>query len=177
LFAKFAVLADILHELCRILEMALAMKLDRFDHALLKALQENSSLSNAALSDIVHLSPSQISRRRTSLERAGIVEGYTAVLNARALGFGLRAIVRINLASHGGPNDETFAAFVGRLPEVNAAYSVSGDADYVLMVHMADLDAFAELIHRKILPHPQVAQLRSDIVLTTVKESLALPME
>lgn len=144
---------------------------DRFDRALLSALQRDASLSNAALAEFVHLSASQVSRRRQALEQAGIIEGYVARLNAQALGQCLRAIVRINLVTHGGHNDESFAAFIGRLPQVNIAYSVSGDADYVLRVHVADLEAFAEFIHGTILPHPQVAQVRSEIVLTTLKES------
>ena len=152
------------------------MELDRSDRVLLAALQRDGSLSNAALAEAVHLSPSQVSRRRVALERAGVIRGYRAVLEPRALGFGLRAIVRINLSAHGGPDGESFAAFVARLPEVNAAYSVSGDADYVLRVHVTDLDAFADFIHRTILPDPRVAQVRSEIVLKTLKEGEELPV-
>lgn len=151
-------------------------ELDGFDRAILRALQRDGSLTNAALSEVVHLSPSQVSRRRAALEKAGIIEGYTAQLNAAALGFGLRAITRVNLTSHSGRNDETFASFVKARPQVRAAYSVSGDADYVLHIHVRDLEAFADFIHRHLLPHPQVAQVRSEIVLMTLKDHEGLPL-
>ena len=150
--------------------------LDRYDRTLLEALQRDGSLSNAALAERVNLSASQVSRRRAALERAGIIEGYTARLNARALGWRLRAVVRIELAAHGGRNDESFAAFVAGLDEVDAAYSVSGDADYVLRVRVRDLEAFAAFVHGTILPHPQVSRVRSEIVLTTLKEGDAVPV-
>ena len=150
--------------------------LDRFDRAIILALQADGSLTNAALSAEVHLSASQVSRRRSALEASGIIEGYTARVNAKALGFGLRAVVRVNLRSHSGRDDESFAAFMGDLPQIRSAYSVSGDADYVLQVHVRDLEAFADLIHRHLLPHPQVTQVRSEIVLRTLKENAGLAL-
>ncbi|WP_099868142.1 Lrp/AsnC family transcriptional regulator [Pararhizobium haloflavum] len=149
--------------------------MDRFDRAILRALQEDGSATNTALSEIVNLSASQCSRRRTALEEKGIIEGYGARINARALGFGLRAITRINLRSHG--EEAAFAAFLNRHEEVRAAHSVSGDADYVLEIQVRDLDAFADFIHTKLLAHPQVAQVRSEIVLRTLKDERGLPLD
>ena len=151
-------------------------EIDGFDRAILRALQRDGSLTNAALAESVHLSPSQVSRRRAALEAAGVIAGYAARLDAAALGFGLRAITRVNLASHGGRSDETFATFLKSRPQVRAAYSVSGDADYVLHIHVHDLAAFADFIHHHLLPHPLVAQVRSEIVLTTLKEHEGLPL-
>ena len=150
--------------------------LDPFDRAILRALQRNSALTNAGLGALVNLSPSQCSRRRAALEKAGVILGYGARLSDRALGLGLRAVTRVNLSAHTAAVDEDFAGFVRRDPAVRAAYSVSGDADYVLEVHVADLDAFAEFIHRRLLPHPQVTQVRSEIVLQVTKEDRALPV-
>ncbi len=150
--------------------------IDSFDRAILLALQRDGSLTNAALAERVHLSPSQVSRRRAALEADGVIEGYSARLDAAALGFGLRAVTRVNLKAHSGRNDETFTSFVRGKPQVRAAYSVSGDADYVLQIHVRDLEAFADFIHRHLLPHPEVAHVRSEIVLTTLKENAGLPL-
>ena len=153
------------------------MELDSFDIALLAAVQRDGSMTNAALADIVNLSPSQCSRRRAALEQAGVIEGYVARLSATRLGYGLRAIIRVNLSSHGQTKEDDFARFVAAHPQIRSAFSVSGDADYVLDIRARDLDAFADFVHRHLLPHPQVAQVRSEIVLKTLKDErgVALP--
>lgn len=150
------------------------MKLDSFDIAILSALQKDGALTNAALAEMVNLSASQCSRRRSALEEAGVIEGYAARLNAARLGYGLRAIIRVNLSSHGQRKDDDFARFVAAQPQIRSAFSVSGDADYVLDVWVRDLDSFADFIHRHLLPHPQVSQVRSEIVLKTLKDDRGL---
>jgi len=144
--------------------------MDGFDRAILDALQQNGAMTNAEIADLVHLSASQCSRRRAALEAAGVIRGYRAVLDPGRLGFGLRAITRVNLREHGQRNEGSFAEFLARRPEVRAAHSVSGDADYIFDVHVRDLEAFAAFVHGQLLPHPQVAQVRSDIVLRTMKD-------
>ena len=146
------------------------MELDRFDLGILAALQRDGALTNAALSGLVNLSASQCSRRRAALEEAGVIEGYAARLNAARLGYGLRAIIRVNLSSHGQRKDDDFARFVESHAQIRSAFSVSGDADYILDVRVRDLDAFADFVHRHLLPHPQVSQVRSEIVLKTLKD-------
>lgn len=152
------------------------VSLDRFDHAILNALQENSARTNADLAEIVNLSASQCSRRRARLEEDGVIRGYTARVSAGALGFGLRAITRVNLSAHSEKNAKGFADFLDRHEEVRVAFSVSGDADYVLILMTRDLTAFADFIHRHLLPHPQVSQVRSEIVLMTLKEESGVPV-
>ncbi|WP_022708320.1 Lrp/AsnC family transcriptional regulator [Paracoccus zeaxanthinifaciens] len=146
------------------------MKLDRFDILILTALQRDGALTNAALAEIVKLSPSQCSRRRAALEEARVIEGYSARLGAAKLGYGLRSIVRVNLSSHGQRKEDDFARFVATHPQIRSAFSVSGDADYILDVRVRDLDAFADFVHAHLLPHPQVSQVRSEIVLKTLKD-------
>lgn len=146
-----------------------SVTLDSYDHALLDALITDSTRTNAQLSQIVHLSPSQCSRRRARLEQEGIIAGYGARVNEAALGLGLRAITRVNLKTHGEKSAADFARFLARHPEVQGGWSVSGDADYVLMILAKDLAAFAEFIHLHLLPQPDVGQVRSEIVLMTVK--------
>ncbi|MCJ1899529.1 MULTISPECIES: Lrp/AsnC family transcriptional regulator [Paracoccus] len=151
--------------------------MDGFDIAILDALQRDGAMTNAALAELVNLSPSQCSRRRAALEEAGVIEGYAARLNPQKLGFGLRAIIRVNLRSHGQGKEDDFARFVAAHPQIRSAFSVSGDADYILDVRLRDLEAFSDFIHRHLLPQPQVAQVRSEIVLKTLKDdrSLVLP--
>jgi DNA-binding Lrp family transcriptional regulator len=152
------------------------MELDHFDIAILGALQRDGAMTNAALAEVVNLSASQCSRRRAALEQSGVIEGYAARLNAIKLGFGLRAIIRVNLSSHGQTKEDDFARFVASHAQIRSAFSVSGDADYVLDVRTRDLEAFADFVHRQLLPHPQVAQVRSEIVLKTLKDDKGVPV-
>ena len=153
------------------------MQLDSYDVAILVALQRDGAMTNASLSEVVNLSASQCSRRRAALEQAGVIQGYAARLSAAKLGYGFRAVVRVNLSSHGQTKEDDFARFVTAHPQIRSAFSVSGDADYVLDIRARDLDAFADFVHRHLLPHPQVAQVRSEIVLKTLKDEsgVALP--
>lgn len=153
------------------------MTLDEFDLKILAALQRDSARTSAELSEIVHLSPSQCSRRKAALEQAGFVQSYHARLDARKLGHALQAITRVNLRDHGEKIAEDFATFLKRHGVVREAFSVSGDADYILKIHARDLDDFADFIHRQLLPHPQVAQVRSDIVLMTLKDDEGVPLD
>ena len=152
------------------------LRMDHFDLAILDALQRDGALTNAALGEIVHLSASQCSRRRAALEQAGLIRGYAARLDAQKLGLGLRAITRVNLRAHGQGHEDDFTRFLRAHPQVHAAFSVSGDADYVLDIRVRDLEAFAAFVHQDLLPHPQVAQVRSEIVLKTMKDGQALDL-
>lgn len=146
-----------------------SINLDSYDHAILNALIADSTQTSAQLSQIVNLSASQCARRKSRLEEIGIISGYGARTSNEALGFTLRAITRVNLTKHNEDVANKFARFLETTPEIEAAWSVSGDADYVLNVLTRDLNAFAEFIHTRLLPQPNVTQVKSEIVLTTLK--------
>ncbi|WP_447044770.1 Lrp/AsnC family transcriptional regulator [Vreelandella sp. H-I2] len=150
--------------------------LDRYDLAILAVLQKNSALTNAELGEQVNLSSSQCSRRKARLEAEGVIKGYAAKLNAECLGFGLRAITRVNLKAHSESMDESFVALLSKHTVVREAYSVSGDADYVLHITTKGLSEFSDFIHHYLLPHPNVTQVRSEIILRSMKEEQGLPI-
>lgn len=152
------------------------MELDRFDRKILALLQNDSSLTTAALSEAVALSPSQCSRRRIALEEAGLIAGYRAELDAVKLGFGVEAFTRVTLAAHSESAVDEIAQFFNSLPEVLMAYTLTGDADYLLHVRVRSLDELAGFVHRTLLPHPKVAQVRSDIVLQQVGRRKGVPL-
>lgn len=150
--------------------------LDRHDRQILDALQRDGSLTNVQLSDIVHLSTSQCSRRRVALENAGLIACYRARLDGRKLGFSIRVMVRVRLHMHSEEADRNFALWLERQPEVQSAFSVSGDSDYVLDIRSRDLDDYTAFVHERLLVQPQVAQVRSDFVLKTLKDGEVLDL-
>lgn len=144
-------------------------KLDKFDFTLLRALEGDSSMTNARLAEMIGLSTSQCSRRRAALEASGVITGYHAKLDRDAMGRSLRVVVRVNLTSHSKESAAEFSRLVVKSSEIKEAFAVSGDADYVLMVQCEDLAALANFIHETLLPFANIGQVKSEIVLRGLK--------
>ncbi|MEH7828525.1 Lrp/AsnC family transcriptional regulator [Gemmobacter denitrificans] len=150
--------------------------MDDIDSRLLDALQQNATLTAQELSDVLNLSPSQIARRRQRLEAEGFVTGYVARLDPEALGLAVQAFVQVQMAAHNADNARSFASLVSTLPEVVAAWTLTGEADYMLRVWCEDLPALNDLIHGRLLPHPAVARVQSQIVMNQLKADSGLPV-
>jgi DNA-binding Lrp family transcriptional regulator len=146
------------------------ISLDAFDSKILRALVKNGALTNAQLSEIVNLSTSQCSRRRVRLEKAKFISGYHARLNPDAMGRALRTVVRVNLNSHSADNENKFSKMLKSNDAIVEAFSVSGDADYILILQNESLIRFADFIHSKLLRQPIINQVRSEIVLRDFKQ-------
>lgn len=151
--------------------------LDRYDLALLDAVQRDGNATNAALGETVHLSPSQISRRLTRLTEVGIIAGHAALLDPAAIGLGVTAFAQVVLERHGQTHSEAFEGAAAAMPEVMECFSVSGDADYFLRIVAADLQAFSELMMKRVLRLPGVAHIKTNIALQKVKQSHVLPLD
>lgn len=149
--------------------------LDDLDTRLLEALQKNAQATAQELADTLHLSPSQIGRRRQRLEAAGYIEGYTARLNPAKLGLNVQGFVQVHLGTHGPDHSAAFARLVRSRPEITSAWTMTGDADYLLRVFCADLPALNALIHEVLLPHPAVSRVHSQIVMDQLKRDGPLP--
>jgi DNA-binding Lrp family transcriptional regulator len=150
--------------------------LDRFDLKLLAALEADGRLTNTELAEKVGLSASQCSRRRIRLEETGIIEGYSARLNASRLGIGLLAFIQVTLSPHSKENAKKFRDFVNGVDEIQEAFALTGDADYLLKVAAPDLSDLSRIINDLILPQASVSHVKSSIVLTTLKDSHRLPL-
>ena len=149
--------------------------LDRFDLALLAALQRDGRLTNQELAERVNLSASQCSRRRLRLEQEGMIRGYRAVLSARSLALDIVAFVQVTLAAHSKENAESFKRLVQDTPEILEGFTLTGEADYLLKVVTSDLDALSAFVNDVMLPHPAVARVQSRIVLDRLKDCGPLP--
>ena len=152
------------------------MPLDRVDRRLLDVLQRDGRLSNVALAERVHLSPSPCLRRVKALEHDGVIEGYRAVLDREAVGLGLTVFVELKVEGHSEAVATAIEEAVADLPEVVACHLVSGDADFLLEVVVADLRAYERLLLGELLKLPSVADVRSNFAIRTVKAPAPLPL-
>jgi DNA-binding Lrp family transcriptional regulator len=150
--------------------------MDDFDVKLLRALQEDGRLTNYDLAARVGLSASQCSRRRAALEEAGVIESYHAALSAQALGLGVIVFIQVTLATHSPDNSKRFAKLISGLDEVQEAYSLTGEADYLVKMALPDLAALSRILSDVFLPHESVAHVRSSIVLDRLKQTMRLPL-
>ncbi len=143
--------------------------MDDIDRRLLQALQSDCRQSMAELSAKAGLSPSACHRRIGLLENAGVIAGYVAVLDPKALGLGIAFNVEISLNSQIEEALNAFEAAVARVPEVLECYLMTGQADYMLHVAARDIADY-ERVHREQLGRlPHVARIESSLRMRTVK--------
>jgi Lrp/AsnC family leucine-responsive transcriptional regulator len=151
--------------------------LDTYDKRILEILQADGRISNQELADRIGLSPSPCLRRVRALEEAGIIEGYRALLNAKALGLNLIAFISISMDRHTPERFENFDAQVTAMPEVLECSLITGrDADYQLKVIVRDMEAYQDLLLNKLTRIEGVSGVHSSFVLRQVLERTALPV-
>lgn len=149
--------------------------LDSTDIALLAALQRDAQLTAQQLADVLNLSPSQIGRRKQRLEAEGYIQSYMARLDPFKLGLTVQAFIQVHLSSHGPDQAQSFARLCRTRPEITSAWTMTGDADYLLRVYTENLSALNRLIHEVLLPHNAVARVQSQIVMDQLKRDAPLP--
>ena len=153
------------------------MEIDRFDRQILQVIQQDGRISNQELADRIGLSPSPCLRRVRALEEAGIVTGYRALVNAKALGYTLMALIYISMDKHTPERFEHFEKEISQISEVLECLLITGqDADYQIKVIVRDMDAFQELLLNRINRIQGVTGVHSSFVLRRVVDKTAVPM-
>jgi Lrp/AsnC family transcriptional regulator, leucine-responsive regulatory protein len=152
------------------------IELDRIDRRILQLLQDDAHMTYQQIAEAVSLSPSPCLRRIKRLEQAGVIKQYVALLDPQKLGLGLLAYVNVKLEKRGAKTLETFRAAVQSWPEVVACYAMTGEMDYLLRVHTADLEHFTRVVMDKLMTRPEVLDVRSSFALERVKDTTALPV-
>jgi Lrp/AsnC family leucine-responsive transcriptional regulator len=151
-------------------------ELDRFDRQILEVLQTQGRISNQALAQAVHLSPSPCLRRVRALEAAGLITGYRAQVDARRLGYGLTALLAISMDAHTPERFANFEARVAALPEVQECLLITGqEADYQLRIAARDMDDYQRLLLQHITRIDGVSGVHSSFVLSSVLGDRVLP--
>ena len=159
------------------------INLDKTDLKILSILQTNGRLTNQEVAEKVNLSPSPCLRRIRNLEESGVIRQYVALLDPDKIGLGLLAYVNVRLEKHSdtpagssrSPRAD-FAASVETWPEVVACYAMTGEMDYLLRVHVEDMEHFSHFMMETLLKHPAVLDVKSSFALQRIKDTTALPL-
>lgn len=155
------------------LKMQLMTDIDHISRNILRELTAVGRLSNIELAARVGLSPSACLRRVQELERRGIIRGYRARLDGRALGLGFVAYIAVGLKTHTKRSQESFEQAMAASSAVVECHNVTGTVEYLLRVEVADITAYKHF-HTDVLGAlPQVAAITSYVVLGSPKDARA----
>jgi Lrp/AsnC family leucine-responsive transcriptional regulator len=150
------------------------MKLDAIDQRILRELRNDGRLSNAKLAERVGLSATPCWNRVRALEEAGVIEGYAALLNQKALGLPDTVIIEVTLDKHDERTLERFGQALADLPEVVEAFLVSGEYDYLIKVAVAGTEGYESFLRRKLYRLPGFQNSRSIFALRCLKRSVSV---
>jgi DNA-binding Lrp family transcriptional regulator len=153
-----------------------ALELDRTDFRILEALSSEGRMSDVALGELINLSSTAVARRRRIMEEAGIIMGYSASLSLQELGFSGVVIVMVELRSQAEHVLDEFEREVIKCPSISYCGFISGDTDFIIMIHVSSLDEYDEIYRRELSNLPNVAKIRSSFVLREVARRSAVPI-
>jgi len=150
--------------------------IDEVDVQLLKLLQDDGRITNADLAKSVGLSPPSVLQRVRALERAGLIRGYTAMLDADKLGLRITAFAMVSLSLHQDMAIERFRRSIQDVDEVLECFHVSGEYDFLLKIMVKDMRAYEALIREKISRIRGIRQINSSFVFGVTKQTTAIPL-
>ena len=151
-------------------------KLDRIDRRILQLLQANGRMTNIELARRVGISPPPCLRRMRALEAAGLIRGYHADLAPEALGFAVTVFAQIGLASQAERDLKAFESLVATWPEVREAHMLAGETDFLLKIVAPDWDSYQRFLSAKLTSAPNVAHVKSALVLRVSKAAPGVPL-
>lgn len=128
-----------------------------------------------ALASRVHLSRNACWRRMRALEEAGVIKGRVALVDPDAVGRGLQVLLLIRVNAHSPGWMEKFDAAVRSLPDIIAAYRMTGDLDYVLRVRVADVADY-DRFYKELITRVEVSDISASFVMETIRETTEIPM-
>jgi DNA-binding Lrp family transcriptional regulator len=150
--------------------------MDSIDRAILCQLQQQGRIANNELAELVGLSPSPCLRRVKNMEVAGIITGYTAVLDRQRVGCGYEPIVWVTLSTVTHDSLLEFEQAIEGIPEITEAARMMGQPDYLLRIVCADAAGFEALYINHLAGLPHVQTLTSQLAMKVIKRSSELPL-
>lgn len=149
--------------------MSVQAELDEIDRKILRELRADGRLSNLKLAEKVGLSATPCWNRVRSLEERGVIEGYAALLNHKAIGLPDTVIIEVTLDRHDDEAVDRFGEAIAGLPEVLEAYLVTGEYDYLIKVAVAGTEGYEDFLRRKLYKLPGLRHSRSTFALRCLK--------
>ncbi len=151
-------------------------RLDQIDRRILRLLQAEGRITNVALAARVGISPPPCLRRIRALERAGFIKGYHAEVDARKLGFEVMVFVQVRLKSQAEADLKAFEALARDWPLIRECHMLNGEVDFILKCVAPDLSTFQRFLTESLTPAPNVASVKTSLVIRSGKEEPGVPI-
>lgn len=150
--------------------------LDRYERRILELIQQDSSLSTAAIAEHVGLSPSPCWRRIDRLEREGFIKARVALVDRKKVGLRAQVFAQIKLNSHGRANLDEFTTAICEFPEVLECHVLMGSVDFLLRIVTEDIEAYERFFFQQLSQIPGVQEVNSIVALSEIKSTTCLPI-
>lgn len=150
--------------------------LDDAERRILRVIQEDASLSTAAIAEAAGLSISPCWRRLDRLEKSGIIRKRVALVDRRSVGLNAQVFAQVKLNAHGRAHLDEFAAAIREFPEVLECYVLMGAIDFMLRIVTRDIEAYERFFFEKLSRLEGVQEIVSTVALSEIKSTTALPL-
>jgi Lrp/AsnC family transcriptional regulator len=150
--------------------------LDAFERRILRALQQDASLSTGAVAEMVGLSTSPCWRRIDRLEREGYIKRRVALVDRKKVGLNTQVFAQVRLNAHGRANLDEFSEAIRGFDEVLECHVLMGSVDFMLRIVTADIEAYERFFFEKLSRVPGVQEINSTVALSEIKATTALPV-
>lgn len=144
--------------------------MNQLDKSILETLQRQADISNKELAARNGLAESSMLNRVKNLKEKGIITAYRAVINPKAIGYNVQALIMINLSQHQVQSISSFEEQLINIPEVKVGYHITGRYDYVLHVVLRDIDHLATLIKNTLSKLPGMQRQETFLIFSSIKE-------
>ncbi len=153
------------------------IKLDQTDLKILHALQQDGRITNVDLSRHVGISAPPCLRRVRALENQGVIKGYHADLDPKALNYEVTVFAMVGLSSQAEADLQAFEALVASYPEVRECHMLNGEIDFILKIVAKDLSSFQSFLTEKLTSAPNVDSVKTSLTIRTSKDLPGVPVQ
>ena len=157
--------------------MAHKVKLDSVDRQILHDLQDNGRITNVDLAKSAGISAPPCLRRVRALEKAGVIKGYQADIDAEALGFSVQVFAFVGLTSQAEADLQNFETLVSTWPQVRECHMLMGETDFLLKIVAHDWDDFQKFLTSRLTPAPNVSHVKTALSIRSAKNMPGVPVD
>ena len=145
------------------------------DRKILRQLQRDCEISLDMLSLEIGLSRNACWRRIKHMQDAGLIRKRVALLDAPKLGLGLTVYIQVRAEKHAAGWSAAFARATRSIPEITGVFRMSGDLDYLIRAHVADMAGYDRL-YQKMIAEVSMADVSASFVMESIKDTTELPI-
>ncbi|MBQ4358655.1 MAG: Lrp/AsnC family transcriptional regulator [Proteobacteria bacterium] len=151
--------------------------MNQLDKNILETLQRQADISNKELASRHNMAESSMLNRVKNLKEKGVIKGYRAIINPKAIGYNVQALIMINLSQHQMQSIASFEEKLIQIPEVKVGYHITGRYDYALHVVLRDIDHLATLLKDTLSKLPGLDRQETFLIFSSIKEENGYSLE